>query len=383
MRGDNTQRNAYILAGAANVLLGSTGDDTIAISSDSSISNNSNGTDTYVLRAGDPGTGPRIAGFVPGQDNLAILVNPASGHGLTDLGLAPISFLTAAQFEASSATANLPSTRFLYDPATGALRFSPQGSLGPTYGVAQLPRNLALQASQIFIANQFVYGAPTQTALDVTPARSGFVTAVNPEGNSAPAARFAVTDTGTGLASAAEPGQALTNDPNGLAAQFVYNGANVVAVATQTAENVFVKAISTARSSALAGGAGNDVLDGGLGSVFLTASPVPVSVTAKRAAVGLRLDHRHRLPGGRDCDALRLPAGARQLPSAAATAGRGWLPGRHAGGQRERRHRARHPVGPGRDGLRRVLGAERRRRLPRGQQPDRLILTARGARAAA
>lgn len=270
VRGDNVQRNAYILAGAANVLLSGAGDDTIAISSDSSISNNSNGTDTYVLRAGDPGTGPRIAGFVPGQDNLAILVNPASGLGLTDLGLAPISFLTAAQFEASSATANLPSTRFLYDPATGALRFSPQGSLGPTYGVAQLPRNLALQASQIFIANQFVYGAPTQTALDVTPARSGFVTAVNPEGNGAPAARFAVTDTGTGLASAAEPGQALANDPNGLAAQFVYNGANVVAVATQTAENVFVKSISAARSSALAGGAGNDVLDGGLGSVFLT-----------------------------------------------------------------------------------------------------------------
>ena len=266
---DNTQRNAYIL-GTANVLVGSAGDDTVAISGDFSISNNSNGTDTYVLRAGDPGTGPRIAGFVPGQDNLAILVNPASGLGLTDLGLAPISFLTAAQFEASSATANLPSTRFLYDPATGALRFSPQGSLGPTYGVAQLPRNLALQANQIFIANQFVYGTPTQTALDVTPARSGFVTAVNPEGNGAPTPRFAVTDTGTGLASAAEPGQALANDPNGLAAQFIYNGANVVAVATQTAENVFVKSISTARSSALAGGAGNDVLDGGLGSVFLT-----------------------------------------------------------------------------------------------------------------
>ena len=270
VRGDNLNRNAYILAGSGNVLQGGAGDDTIAIAGDASISVNSDGADTYVIRAGNAGLGPRISGFTAGQDNLAILIDPASGLGLSDLGLAPISFLTPSQFEASSATSNLPSTRFLYDPATGDLRFSPQGSLGPTYGVARLPEGLALRADQIFIANQFVYGAPTQTALDVTPALSRFATAVNPEGNGAPAARFAVTDTGTGLASSAEPGQVLTNDPNGLTAQFIYNGANVVAVATQSADNVFVKSISTARSSALAGGVGNDVLDGGLGSVFLT-----------------------------------------------------------------------------------------------------------------
>ena len=270
VRNDNTQSNAFVLGQSGNVLNGSQGNDTIAISSDASISINSDGIDTYVITAGNAGLGPRLNVFTPGQDNLAILLNPASGFGLSDLGLAPASFLSASQFEAASATSNLPSTRFLYDPATGDLKFSPQGSLGPTYGVARLPAGLTLQAGQIFIANQFVYGAPTQYVLDVSPTRSGFTTAVNPEGNGAPVARFAVTDTGTGLASSAEPGQALVNDPNGLAAQFVYNGANVIAVATQTAENVFVKSTSTARSSALAGGAGNDVLDGGLGSVFVT-----------------------------------------------------------------------------------------------------------------
>ena len=270
VRSDNLQSNAYVLGRSGNVLQGGQGNDTIAISSDSSISINSDGIDTYIISAGNAGLGPRLNAFTPGQDNLAILLNPASGFGLSDLGLAPASFLSASQFEGASATSNLASTRFLYDPATGELKFSPQGSLGPTYGVARLPAGLTLQANQIFIANQFVYGAPTQYVLDVTPTRSGFTTAINPEGNGAPVARFAVTDTGTNLASSAEPGQVLVNDPNGLAAQFVYNGANVIAVATQTTENVFVKSISTAGSSALAGGAGNDVLDGGLGSVFLT-----------------------------------------------------------------------------------------------------------------
>lgn len=263
----NTNSNAYVVPGFANVLYNSQGNDTIAISDEAFVLGGG-GTDTFAFRAGvNTGNGPRIDDFTVGQDNIAILVNWAGGAGMTDLGLSPMAFLTAAQFEQGAAPTRA-STRFTYDPATGRLRFTPSGSgTGESQSVATLPAGLNLQAGNLYIANQYAYGAPTQTQLDGLSAV--YSTAVNPEPSAVAPVRFAVTDTTINFASSVERGQVLVNDPNALTAQFIYNGNDVLAIASQTAENVFIKSNSSARVSAIAGGGGNDVLDGGLGSTFL------------------------------------------------------------------------------------------------------------------
>ncbi len=263
----NSNSNAYVIPGFGNILYNSQGNDTIAISDEAFVFGGG-GADTFAFRAGvNTGNGPTLDSFTVGQDNIAILVNWAGGAGMTDLGLSPMSFLTAAQFEQAAAPTRA-STRFIYDPASGKLQFTPSGSgTGERQSVATLPTGLNLQASNLYIANQYAYGAPSQTQLDGLSAV--YPTAVNPEPSAVAPVRFAVTDTTINFASSVERGQVLVNDPNNLAAQFIYNGNDVLAVASQTAENVFIKSNSTARVSALAGNAGNDVLDGGLGSTFL------------------------------------------------------------------------------------------------------------------
>lgn len=263
----NANANAFVIPGFGNVLINSQGNDTVGVSDEAFVLGG-NGADTFAFRAGvNTGNGPILDSFTLGQDNIAILVNWAGGLGMTDLGLSPMSFLTAAQFEQGAAPTRA-STRFTYDPATGRLRFTPSGSgTGESQSVATLPTGLNLQANNLYIANQYAYGAPTQTLLDGLSAV--YPTAVNPEPSAVAPVRFAVTDTTINFASSVERGQVLVNDPNALAAQFIYSGNNVLAIASQTAENVFIKSNSGARVSALAGNAGNDVLDGGLGSTFL------------------------------------------------------------------------------------------------------------------
>ena len=269
VNGANVNANAYLIRGTDNNLYTSPGNDTVGLSGSGSVFGDG-GIDTFSFLTGSvTGPGPTIQGFTPGQDNIAVLVNweRGPGGGMTDLGLSPMSFLSAAQFEQGAAPTRA-STRFTYDPATGRLRFTPQGAAsGENYAVATLPAGLSLQAGNLYIANQYAYGAPTQTLLDGLSAV--YPTAVNPEPGAVAPVRFAVTDTTIGFASSVERGQVLVNDPNNLRAQFIYNGNDVLAIAAQTGENVFIKSNSTARVSALAGNAGNDVLDGGLGSTFL------------------------------------------------------------------------------------------------------------------
>jgi Ca2+-binding RTX toxin-like protein len=256
---------AFLLTGSGNVVQGDNTSTAVGFNgTGNTIAGNGDGT--YAFLAGSVGAGsagPVLGAFNPAQGHLSILLSSTSspGAGLTDTGLSPQAFLTASQFQEGSA-ATQASTRFVYNPSTGALTYTPGGSTsGTVVPVAVLPTGLTLSASNIFISNEYVYGAPAQNVLDGL----GAFGVTDPQPTATPAANFAAKDTTTGVASTDEPGQAYSGPVNYLQQEFIYSGSHAVSV-TAKVNNVFIKG---AGNEALAAHGGDNVLDGGLGSNFL------------------------------------------------------------------------------------------------------------------
>jgi len=274
--GDHNQVNGgngngtFLLSGeASGVLLGS-GTNAVGMQGDGLIDFGV-GPTTFAFLAGSASsaTGPVLfafpgsgATFNPAIDHISILLSTGYSLGLTDTGLSPQAFLTAAQFTEGGGAAS-PSTRFVYNPSTGQLSYTPYGSdSAANIPVAQLPTGIALSANDIFISNRYAFTAPVQNALDSLPASWGVTdplpTAANP-------VYFTAQDVTTGVNSS-EPGVTYTGPVTYLTEQLSYAGTHNIVFHAQT-NNVFMQ--SGSGEDALQALGGNNVLDGGTGSNFL------------------------------------------------------------------------------------------------------------------
>lgn len=252
--------DTFLLNGTGNVASLGSGPSAVGIAGDGLITGGT-GTDTFAFLAGSSATGPTINSYAPGRDHLSILMSTGFSAGLTDSGLSPQAFLTSSQLE-NGAGPTQASTRFVYNPSSGVLSYTPYGSgSGASTPVATLPTGLTLSASDIFISNRYVYAAPVQNTLDSLPAAWGVT---DPQATAANADNFGAVDQTTGVSSE-EPGQAYSGPVTYLTQQFTYGGSHRVTVTART-NNVFIKGSG---NEALAALGGQNVLDGGLGSNFL------------------------------------------------------------------------------------------------------------------
>ncbi len=253
--------DTFLLGGSGDfVQLGGSGNSAVGIS-DSVFVSGSAGTNNYSFLVGAGVNASTVATFRPGHDHLAVLIG--NGVGLTDTGLSPQAVLTGAQLEDGTGPTQA-STRFVYNPSTGALEYTPNGSASSVaIPVATLPVGQPLTASDIFVANRYIYGSPVQNTLDSLPSAWNVT---DPQPTAPNAVNFGVADQTTGVSSTNEPGQVYTGPVSGLQQQFYYNGPNRVTVSARV-DNVFIHG---AGNEALAAHGGTNVLDGGLGSSFLS-----------------------------------------------------------------------------------------------------------------
>ena len=283
LTGDNafvsTQTSGTLkLTGSGAIINLGAGNDVIGIVGTGGPTNNvfgGSGTDTYALETGDPSLpGPVIHGFKEGTDKLAILVNSNRSPLLSQSGLAAQTFVADSQFEIGT-RATAPSTRFVYDPATGNLSFTPYGAVTISALVAQLPTNLALKASDLFISNAADSGASTQsvTAAATVPAYTP------PPTPPTPAVNFGFFDAKTGVSSSTQ-GEVYQGPVNYLQYSFIKTTADAFDTTTNAqgavqpdayaisakVPNVFITATG---GDALASFGGQNVLSGGPGSNFL------------------------------------------------------------------------------------------------------------------
>lgn len=250
----------FLLTGSGDLIeQGGSGNSAVGFSNGGFVSGAA-ATDTYSFLV-NPGITPGGVGtFRPGHDHLAVLID--NGVGLTDTGLSPQAVLASAQLENGSGPTQA-STRFVYNPTTGVLAYTPGGSASAaSTPIASLPTGLTLTASDIYVANRYVYGSPTQNTLDSLPTAWNVT---DPTATAAKPVNFKVADQTTGVSSSNEPGAVYTGPVAYLQQQFTYTGPDVVTVKA-TVNNVFIKG---AGNEALAVHGGQNVLNGGLGSSFL------------------------------------------------------------------------------------------------------------------
>lgn len=277
--GTNDGTASVVAFGDHNTILGGNGSDTFLLSGQASgvILGNGpaavglqgsglvqfgNGSATLAFLAGSTASPPTIDTFDPSRGHLSVLLSTGYAPGLTDTGLSPQAFLTASQFQEGAAPTQA-STRFLYDPSSGLLSYTPYGSASSaSVGVATLPKGLAIDGTSIFISNRYVFDAPVQNALDSLPASWGVT---DPLPTAPNAVNFTAQDTSTGVNSS-EPGEAYTGPVSYLTQQLAYSGTHSIVFHAQT-NNVFLK--SGSGEDALQSLGGQNVLDGGTGSNFL------------------------------------------------------------------------------------------------------------------
>jgi hypothetical protein len=265
--------DTFLLSGQGNVaLLGNGATNAVGIQGDGLV-DFQGGTKTFAFLAGSSATGPTIAAFPgsgatfdPSRDHLSVLLSTGIAPGLTDSSLSPQAVLQASQFEQGPAPTQA-STRFVYDPSTGVLTYTPNGSASATsVQVATLPTGLGLNASNIFISNRYVFDAPVQNALDSLPAAWGVT---DPLPTAPNASNFDAQDVTTGVSSSSEPGETYTGPVSYLTQQLIYGGTHDIVFHAHT-NNVFLK--SGSGEDALQALGGQNVLDGGTGSNFLVGS---------------------------------------------------------------------------------------------------------------
>lgn len=256
--------NTFLLSGiGSSVQLGG-GTAAVGLQGDGLVTGGA-GTDTFAFLAGSSTTGPTLLSFDPASDRISILLSTGFYAGLTDTGLSPQAFLNPLLF-AQGASPTSVNTRFLYNPSTGALSFTPYGSASSaSQQIATLPTGLSLNGGNIFISNRYVYGAPNQNALDSLPSFWGVT---DPLPTPVGANYFGTLDTSTGVSSE-EPGETYSGPVTYLQQQLIYGGAHNVNFAART-NNVFLK--SGSGQDALQSIGGQNVLDGGQGSNFLVGS---------------------------------------------------------------------------------------------------------------
>ena len=253
--------DTFLLSGAGSAVTLGGGTDAVGLQGDGLVTGGG-GTDTFAFLAGSSATGPVINSFNPAVDHLSVLLSTGYYAGLTDTGLSPQAFLNPALFTEGSAPTST-NTRFLYDPSTGALSFTPYGSASTAaQQVATLPTGLTLSGSDIFISNRYVFGAPVQNALDSLP---GAWNVTDPLPTAPNADYFGAADESTGVTSQ-EPGQPYSGPVTYLQQQLIYTGTHNVNFTAKT-NNVFMK--SGSGEDALAALGGQNVLDGGTNSNFL------------------------------------------------------------------------------------------------------------------
>ena len=170
----NTNANLFLFEGDGIVFAGGAGADTIAAVGDDDFLSGGGGADTFAFIAGAAlGTpdlnDPTIQDFAAGAggDRVAVLIAPNAAYGtsLSALGLAPRSALDPTRFEVGAAPTSA-ATRFVYDPATGRLLFTPSGNAGASDVVATLGQNLPLAADRIYISNTTDTLSAGQSPLD-------------------------------------------------------------------------------------------------------------------------------------------------------------------------------------------------------------------------
>ena len=267
------------LIGSNGIVQLGAGKDLIGVISTGGLANNlfaGSGVDTFALEAGTEGTpGPVVRNFVEGVDKLAVLINSGRYAALSNDGLTAQSFVAASQFEIG-ARATKPATRFVYDPTTGNLSFTPYGAATISSQVAVLPTNLALTAADLFISNQANGGAASQ----VVTAGANVPAYTPPPTPAPPAVNFLFTDVKTNVSSstAAEVYQGPVNylqysfiktAPDAFDTTTNGSGAavpDVYAIAAKV-PNVYIAASG---GDALSSFSGQNVLNGGPGSNFLT-----------------------------------------------------------------------------------------------------------------
>jgi len=266
--GDNTNilggngPDTFLLSGQASQVSLGNGPSAVGLQGNGGLVSGGNGGATLAFLAGSAASAPTINAFNPSQGHLSVLLSTGYSAGLTDTGLSPQAFLSASQFEEGAAPTQA-STRFLYNPSSGLLSYTPFGSASSaSVGVATLPGGLTLNGSNIFISNRYVFDAPVQNALDSLPAAWGVT---DPLPTAANAVNFTAKDTTTGVNSS-EPGRAYSGPVSYLTQQITYGGAQNVNFTAQT-NNVFMK--SGSGTDALRALSGQNVLDGGTGSNFL------------------------------------------------------------------------------------------------------------------
>lgn len=191
----NTNANTLLLQGDGIVFAGGAGADTIAAVGNDDFLSGAGGADTFAFTAGNSALSPSDFNVnVPtvqdfdagaGGDRVAVLIAPNAVYGssLSALGLTPQSTLDPTRFQVGVGPTS-PNTRFVYDPGTGALLFTPFGNARPeTDHVATLGRNLPLTAGDIYISNPSdtlsagqspLAGLPGGDPFAAPPAAAGF-----------------------------------------------------------------------------------------------------------------------------------------------------------------------------------------------------------------
>lgn len=159
----NTNANTLLLQGDGIVVTGGAGADTIAAVGTDDFLSGAGGADTFAFAAGNDAFGtpdlsaPTVLDFdtATAGERIAVLVAPNAAYAtsLSGLGLTAQSTLDPARF-AVGAAATSAATRFVYDPATGRLLFTPFGNTqGAADVVATLGQNLSLTADRIYVSN--------------------------------------------------------------------------------------------------------------------------------------------------------------------------------------------------------------------------------------
>lgn len=159
----NPNNNTFLLQGNGIVFAGGAGSDTIAAVGTDDFLRGNGGADTFAFAAGNSAFGatdlsaPTVQDFDAGSggDRIAVLIAPNDAYGtsLSALGLSPQSTLDPARFAVGTAPTSAD-TRFVYDPASGRLLFTPFGNAQDVSDVvATLGQNLPLTADRITISN--------------------------------------------------------------------------------------------------------------------------------------------------------------------------------------------------------------------------------------
>lgn len=253
--------DTFLLSGQASSVILGNGPSVLGLQG-SGLVQGGNGSATLAFLAGSTTSPPTINTFDPSQGHLSVLLSTGFSDGLTDTGLSPQAFLNASQFVEGPGPTQA-STRFVYDPSSGLLSYTPYGSTSTaSIGVATLPKGLTINGTSIFVSNRYVFNAPVQNALDSLPAPWGVT---DPLPTAPNAVNFTAQDVSTGVNSS-EPGQPYTGPVTYLQQQISYNGTHDIVFHAQT-NNAFMK--SGSGTDALQALGGQNVLDGGSGSNFL------------------------------------------------------------------------------------------------------------------